>query len=80
MHTQANRSQFEIKGPTVLHTPTGAEFIPQVGDSVVVWTGDIGQKLPSGDVYRYHDVLDVMRTVWRESRFRIDTRSVPSAA
>ena len=67
MHTQANQFEFEIKGPTVVHTPTGAEFIPQVGDSVIVWTGDIGQKLPSGDVYRYEDVLDVMRTVWRES-------------
>ena len=44
MHTRAHRSQFEIKGAAVVHTPTGAEFIPQVGDSVIVWTGDIGQK------------------------------------
>jgi len=64
MHSMVTRSQFEIKDATVLHTPTGAEFIPQVGDSVIEWTGDIGQKLPSGDVYRYEDVLDVMRTVW----------------
>jgi len=70
MHTQANQFEFEIEGPTVVHTPTGAEFIPQVGGSVIVWTGDIGQRLPSGDVYRYDDVLDVMRTVWRESSRR----------
>lgn len=80
MHTQANRSQFEIKGPTVVHTPTGAEFIPQVGDSVIVWTGDIGQKLPSGDVYRYGDVLDMMRTVWRESCSRTRVRWEPMSA
>jgi hypothetical protein len=66
MHTQVNRSQFEIKDTTVVHTPTGAEFIPLAGDSVMVWTGDIGQRLPSGDIYRYADVLDMMRTVWRE--------------
>ena len=78
MRTQANRSQFEIKGPTVVHTPTGAEFIPQVGDSVIVWTGDIGQKLPSGDVYRYDDVLDVMKTMWRENCARIRSRLEPA--
>jgi hypothetical protein len=68
MHTQANRTQFEMNGATIIHTPTGAEFTPQGRDSVIVWTGDIGQKLPSGDVYRYADVLDVMRPVWGETR------------
>jgi hypothetical protein len=67
MHTRVNRSQFEISDTGVVHTPTGAEFIPQAHDSVIVWTGDIGQKLSSGDIYRYSDVLDMMRTVWRES-------------
>jgi hypothetical protein len=42
MHTRVNRSQFEINDTTVVHTPTGAEFTPQAGDSVIVWTGDIG--------------------------------------
>ena len=74
MHTRVNRSQFEIQDSTVVHTPTGAEFIPQSEDSVIVWTGDIGQKLPSGDVYRYGDVLDMMRIVWRESCSRIRAR------
>jgi hypothetical protein len=74
MHTRVNRSQFEIQDSTVVHTPTGAEFIPQSEDSVIVWTRDIGQKLPSGDVYRYGDVLDMMRIVWRESCSRIRAR------
>jgi hypothetical protein len=80
MHTQVNRYQFEIKGSTIVHTPTGAEFIPQAGDSVIVWTGDIGQKLPGGDLYRYSDVLDVMRTVWHESCSRIRTQWEPMSA
>jgi hypothetical protein len=75
MHTRVNRSQFEIKDTTVVHIPTGAEFMPQVGDSVIVWTGDIGQKLPSGEVYRYGDVLDMMRAVWRESCSRLEPAS-----
>ena len=45
MDTRVNRSQFEINDTTVVHTPTGAEFIPLAGDSVIVWTGDIGQRL-----------------------------------
>jgi hypothetical protein len=74
MHTRVNQSQFEIKDTTVVHIPTGAEFIPLSGESVIVWTGDIGQKLPSGDFYRYDDVIDMMRIVWRESCSRINTR------
>ena len=78
MHTQANRTQFEMNGATIIHTPTGAEFTPQGRDSVIVWTGDIGQKLPSGDVYRYADVLDVMNSVGRDplSPIRADECSV----
>jgi hypothetical protein len=80
MHTRVTRSQFEIKDTTVIHSPTGAEFNPQSGDSVMVWTGDIGQKLPSGDVYRYRDVLDMMRTVWRESCSHIRAQLEPMSA
>jgi hypothetical protein len=46
--------------------------MPQAGDSVIVWTGDIGQNLPSGEVYRYADVLDMMRAVWRENCSRLE--------
>ena len=69
MHTRATWDEFEIKDDTVIHIPTGAEFIAQAkaGDSAVVWTGDIGRKLPSGDVYQYGEVLEMMRAVWREN-------------
>ena len=80
MHTRVTRSQFEIKETTVVHTPTGAEFIPQSDYSVMLWTGDIGQKLLSGDVYQYRDVLDMMRTVWRESCPHIRALEPMSAA
>jgi len=80
MHTRVTRSQFETKGTTIVHTPTGAEFIPQIGDSVMVWTGATGQKLPSGDVYQYRDVLDMMRTVWRESCSHICAQLEPMSA
>ena len=35
MHTQVTGTQFEIEDTTVVHIPTGAEFLPQAGDSVV---------------------------------------------
>jgi hypothetical protein len=80
MHTQVTRTQFKIKDATVVHIPTGAEFLPQTGDSVVVWTGDIGRTLPSGEVYQYGDVLDVMKAVWRESCSRFRPRLEPVGA
>ncbi len=36
MDTQVTRTQFKIKDATVVHIPTGAEFLPQAGDSVIV--------------------------------------------
>jgi hypothetical protein len=47
MHTRVTRSQFEIKETTVVHTPTGAEFIPQSDDSVMLWTGTSGRSYPA---------------------------------
>jgi hypothetical protein len=68
MHTPVTRGQFQISEEAVIHGPTGAEFTPTFGqaDSVTIWTGDIGNRLPSGETYRYADVLAMMRTVWRE--------------
>jgi len=68
MYTQVMRDQFEIKDDAIIHKPTGAEFTPVVGtgDSVIVWTGDIGSTLPSGELYRYPDVMSMMRTIWHE--------------
>jgi hypothetical protein len=68
MYAQVTRDQFEIKDEAIIHTPTGAEFTPVVGaeDSVLVWTGEIGNRLWSGEVYQYADVMVMMKKLWRE--------------
>jgi hypothetical protein len=67
-HAEVTRDQFEIRADLVIHTPTGAEFIPHSGneDSVMVWTGNVGRRLSSGLVYQYSEVLAMMKAVWRE--------------
>ena len=57
MFAQVARDQFEIKEDAIIHTPTGAEFTPVMGhaESVLIWTGEIGNRLWSGEVYRYAD-------------------------
>lgn len=68
MYAQVTRDQFEISDELVIHRPTGAEFTPTLGyaDSVTIWTGEVGNRLPSGEAYLYADVLAMMRTLWRE--------------
>ena len=39
MHTQVTRAQFKIKDATVVHSPAGAEFIPQAGDQSLCGRG-----------------------------------------
>lgn len=65
-HSVVTRDQFEVRADLVIHTPTGAEFIPGSEDSLLVWTGEIGRMLFNGAVYRYGEVLAMMKTVWRE--------------
>jgi hypothetical protein len=68
MFAQVTRDQFEIKDDAIVHTPTGAEFTPVMGhaESVLIWTGEIGRRLWSGEVYRYADVMLMMKKLWRE--------------
>jgi hypothetical protein len=68
MYTQVMRDQFQITEEGIVHGPTGAEFTPTLSyaESVTVWTGEIGKTLPSGESYRYADVVMMMRTLWRE--------------
>jgi hypothetical protein len=68
MYAKVMPDQFEINHESIIHKPTGAEFTPVlgVGDSIVVWTGEIGRSLPDGEVYRYVDVLTMMRRLWGE--------------
>jgi hypothetical protein len=68
MFAQVMRHQFDIRGESIIHVPTGAEFTPILGtaDSLMIWTGEIGKRLPGGDVYGYADVLAGMKALWRE--------------
>jgi hypothetical protein len=69
MYTPVTREQFEVRGGVFVHTPTQAEFTPHPvrEDSVLVWSGDIGVRLNSGEFFEYGEVLAMMRTVWRET-------------
>jgi len=69
MYAKVMRHQFQVKDESIIHTPTGAEFTPVDADSesIVIWTGEIGKTLPDGAVYRYAEVLAMMRKVWRET-------------
>jgi hypothetical protein len=70
MFTPVTRDQFEVREGMFVHTPTQAEFTPHPNhvDSLLVWTGNIGARLPSGDLFDYAEVLAMMRTVHREMR------------
>ena len=51
MYTRVTRDQFELRDGVFIHTPTQAEFTPHPDreDSVLVWSGNIGVRLPSGE-------------------------------
>ena len=68
-YTHVMRNQFEIKDGSIIHTPTGAEFTPVTGtrDSILIWTGDIGSVLQTGERYRYADVFAVIKAIWQQS-------------
>jgi hypothetical protein len=66
MYAKVTPNQFRVKDDSIIHTPTGAEFTPVAGESMVIWTGDIGRALPDGAVYCYADVLAMTKRVWRE--------------
>jgi hypothetical protein len=67
MYAKVMPNQFQVKEDSIVHTPTGAEFTPVAGESMVIWTGDIGRALPDGAVYCYADVLAMTKRVWRET-------------
>jgi len=68
MYTSVRRDQFDTRGNTIIHAPTGAEFTANSTsrDSFLIWTGELGRTLPSGDCYSYADVLAMMKSLWRE--------------
>ena len=66
MYAKVMPNQFRIGDDSIIHTPTGAEFTPVAGESMVIWTGDIGRALPDGAVFCYAEVLAMTKRVWRE--------------
>ena len=68
MYTRVTKDQFEIRDGVYIHTPTEAEFAPNPHSegSMVIYTGNIGSKLASGDLFAYDDVLKVMKALWEQ--------------
>ena len=68
MDAKVMRDQFQFRDESIVHMPTGAEFTRVVGngDSMLIWTGDIGRTLPDGALYRYAEVLAMTKRLWRE--------------
>ena len=68
MYTRVTKDQFEILDGVYIHTPTEAEFAPNPNSegSMVIYTGNIGSRLASGQLFAYAEVLQVMKRVWEE--------------
>jgi hypothetical protein len=72
MYTRVTKEQFEIRDGVYIHTPTDAEFAPNPNSegSMVIYTGCIGARLASGDLFVYAEVLKVMRSFLEEVSLR----------
>jgi hypothetical protein len=75
MYARVTRDQFEIGEEAIIHRPTGAEFTPILGtsDSAMIWTGEIGARLSTGETYDYADVMAMLRTL-RQEHFAVPQR------
>jgi hypothetical protein len=69
MFTRVTRDQFAVREGVFVHMPTQAEFTPNPNreDSFLVWTGNIGVRLPGGQLFEYAEVFAMMRSAWRET-------------
>ena len=68
MYTRVTKDQFEIRDGVYIHTPTKAEFAPNPNSegSMVIYTGNIGSRLASGQLFAHAEVLQVMKRLWEE--------------
>ena len=68
MYTRVTKDQFEIRDGVCIHTPTQAEFAPNPNSegSMLIYTGNIGSKLATGELFAYAEVLQVMKVLWEE--------------
>ena len=53
MYTRVKKDQFEIRDGVYIHRPTEAEFAPNPNSegSMLIYTGNIGSKLASDDLF-----------------------------
>lgn len=65
MYTRVTKDQFEIRDGVWVHTPTQAEFAPNPNSegSMLIYTGNIGSKLASSELFAYAEVLQVMKVL-----------------
>src|SRR4029078_7013720 len=68
MYTRVTKDQFEIRDGVYIHAPTEAEFAPNPSSegSMLIYTGNIGSKLASDELFAYAEVLQVMKVLWEE--------------
>jgi hypothetical protein len=68
MYTRVTKDQFEIRDGVYIHRPTEAEFAPNPNSegSMLIYTGNIGSRLASGELFAYADLLRVMKVLWKE--------------
>jgi hypothetical protein len=66
MYTRVTKDQFEIRDGVYIHTPTEAEFAPNPSSEGSMYTGNIGSKLASDELFAYAEVLQVMKVLWEE--------------
>ena len=68
MYTRVTKDQFEIRDGVCIHTPTQAEFArnPNSEGSMLIYTGNIGSKLASDELFAYAEVLEMMKVLWEE--------------
>ena len=77
MSTRVTKSQFEVRDGAFIHKPTQAEFTPNSSHegSLLIYTGRIGDRLETGELFEYAEVLRIMRRLWREmslTEFRVE--------
>ena len=68
MPTPVRRDQFEISPKGITHTPTRAKYTPHPGapHSGTINLSRLGTVLPSGEVYRPHEVQAMMELLWAD--------------
>jgi hypothetical protein len=64
--TLVQREQFQVSPKGIIHTPTGATYVPHPGapHCGITRLGQLGNLLPSGEDYCPHEVQTIMEQLW----------------